>query len=497
MDASEKVARRLYAIQVQLERLGRSSQLGNTTIGGDAAVGVTDVVGEAVVTNDAMPDVQGDAADGNEGVSDLQAISSASDDDLIARFEDAAADREDAAAEILDSLQDIAAAFGEDITGLSDRVDNVIVGAGITLLLYSDEEPEGTAPTGSTWFMINAAEDIVGQWQQTGTYEAPVWTPRRIASEVFANVDVGKLTAGQAAILDLVAMKIAASTANLQTVNVGNLFVTEGATMPQAVIDYLFAKVVQAKQIVAEVVQTSQSGTRVEIRNDSSDRGHVYFYDSNDALAGDIQGVPAPDDPPEGASARQNGLSFAGDSLFIGDVTIANPGTGPASVQMQAPGALFDTVYVNEIRDPKTGRVVVGQATGVTQNVLKAMSGNPVLGQLGYATCTWQIVGATCEVKYSIYFRGTPAPGSGRWYLELPIPAVMPAGVNYTPILTGRYDRNGSNASGFAVYGDTDGGNLDRIAYLSTDTGTRLTGSLPNLAIDTDRLLLLGHYQIA
>ncbi len=497
MNGPQKVAGLLHDMRNQIERIGRASQMGNTTVGGDAAVGVTDVVTEAVVTNDAMPDVQGDAADGNEGVSDLQATLFAGDDDLAARLEDAAADRAEAAAQLLDALQDVSDAFGVDITGLSDRVDNIIVGAGITLILYSTSTPDGTAPTGSTWFMINEAENIVGQWQQTGTYEAPVWTPRQITSEVFANLDVGKLTAGQAALLDVVAQKIAASTANLQTVNVGNLFVTEGATMPQAVIDYLFAKVVQAKQIVAEVVQTAAAGTRVEIRNDNNGRGHVYFYDLNDALAGDIQGVPEPDEPPAGASARQNGLSFAGDSLFIGPVTIASPGDGPATVQMQAPGALFDTVYVNEIRDPKNGRVVVGQETGVTQNVLKGMTSNPSLGQLGYATCTWQIVGATCEVKYSIYFRGSPNPGSGRWYLTLPVPAVMPAGVNYTPALTGRYDRNGSNADGFAVYGDIDGSALDRIAFLSTATGTRLNGALPNLAIDTDRLLLLGHYQIA
>jgi len=497
MNGPEKVARRLFDMQVQLERMGRASQLGNTTIGGDAAVGVTEVVGEAVVTNDAMPGVQDDAADGNEGVSDLQANIIATDDDLLARFEDAAADLADAAAELLDAQQDVAAAFGADITGLSDRVDNVIVGAGITLILFSTGEPDGTAPTGSTWFMINEAENIVGQWQQTGTYEAPVWTPREIESEVIANLDVGKLTAGQAAIADLVALKIAASTANIQTVNVGNLFVTEGATMPQAVIDYLFAKVVQAKQIVAEVVQTSESGTRVEIRKDTSGRGHVYFYDSDDALAGDIQGVPAPETPPSGASARQNGLSFANGSLFIGRTTIKSPGGGPATVQMQAPAALIGTIYANEMRDPNNGRVIVGQSTGVTQNVLRGVDANPGVGNLGYATCTWQIVGATCLVKYAIYFRDGPRPGSGRWYLTLPVPAVMPAGVNYTPILTGRYLRNGSSADGFAVYGDTDGDNLDRIAYLGTESGTNLNGALPNIALNTDRLLLVGHYQIA
>lgn len=500
MNGPEKVARRLHDMQSQIERIGRSSQLGNTTVRGAAAVPVGDVVAESAVTNDALPDVQVDAADGNEGVSDLQANFSEFDEDLTARLEDAAADLADAAAELLDAQQDVASAFSTDFDDLSTKVDQIVVGAGGgVLLLFSTEAPtsEDKAPPGSTWWMLNDGENIVGQWQQTGTADVPVWTPRLVDSQTIANLDVGKLSAGQAAIADLVALKIAASTANVQTVNVANLFVTEGATMKQAVIDYLFAKVVQAKQIIASVVQTSDTGTRVEIRKDTSGRGHVYFYDSNNALAGDIQGVPAPATPPTGASARQNGLSLASDSLFIGTTTIKSPGSGPKTVQMQAPAALIGTLYANEVRDPNNGRVIVGQTTGVMQNVLRGVNANPGVGNLGYATCTWQIVGATCLVKYAIYFRDGPRPGSGRWYLNLPVPAVMPDGVNYAPILTGRYVRNGSSANGFAVFGDTDGDNLDRIAYLTSDSGTNLNGELPNVALNTDRLLLLGHYQIA
>ncbi|WIE65961.1 hypothetical protein DEI99_005330 [Curtobacterium sp. MCLR17_036] len=288
MNGPEQVARRLYELQSKIGALGAAAQMQNTTVGGDAAVPVADVVTEAVVTNDAMPDVQEDSSDGNEGVSDLQANLSAVGEDLVARLEQAQADLEVATADLLDAQQDVSDAFGLELTGLSDRVDQIVVGANGTLILYSAEAPtaDDKAPTGSTWWMLNEAENIVGQWQQTGTLDEPVWTPRQIESEVFANLDVGKLSAGQAAIAELVALKIAASTANIQTVNVANLFVTDGATMNQATINYLFANVVAAKKITADMLdvnslngvsvtglllKTAASGQRIEIQKQRID----------------------------------------------------------------------------------------------------------------------------------------------------------------------------------------------------------------------------------
>ncbi|UXZ57100.1 H-type lectin domain-containing protein [Curtobacterium sp. Arg-1] len=280
MNRAKQIGDLLFDIQEKVAQLGSSAQLANTTVGGEAAVPVADVVTESVVTNDALPDVQTDVADAGEGVSDLQSNIVAVMDDLVARLEDAAADLGIAAASLTDADQDVSDAFGLQLEGLSDRVDQIVVGAGGTLILFSDEGPDGTAPTGSTWFMINEAENIVGQWQQTGPEDAPVWTPRAIESSVIANLDVGKLTAGQAALAQVVAMKIAAATADIQTVNVGNLFVTQGATMQQAVIEYLFANVVAAKKITADMLdvnslngvsvtglllKTASTGQRLEI----------------------------------------------------------------------------------------------------------------------------------------------------------------------------------------------------------------------------------------
>lgn len=305
MAGTEKIVDLLYDMQGKIDRIGSRSQLGNTTLGGEAAVGLADVVTEAAVTNEALPDVQVDVADGNEGVSDLQANLSAVGDDLVARFEDAAADLGNAAAEIADSQQEIADAFGLQIEGLSDKIDEIIVGAGGSLQLYSDEAPtsDDKAPPGSTWWMINAAKNVVGQWQQTGTDEVPDWTPRPIESDVIANLDVAKLTAGQASILQVVAMKIAASTANIQTVNVANLFVTDGATMNQATINYLFANVVAAKKITADmldvnslngvtitgaIIKSAANGKRIEIVGQRID-----VYGDTGLSAASIEGYAA------------------------------------------------------------------------------------------------------------------------------------------------------------------------------------------------------------
>lgn len=168
------------------------------------------------------------------------------------------------------------------------------------ILFSSTAGPSGTAPTGSIWFLWDTSKNVAGQWLQSGTLASPVWTPQQIRSEVIANLDVAKLTAGSAAIAELVAQKIAAATGNFQTANVSNLFVTSGATMSQAVIDYLFANVVQAKKITAGMIdvdslsgitltgtvyRSAASGQRIEIQGTA-----IKVFDVSGAQAGTISG---------------------------------------------------------------------------------------------------------------------------------------------------------------------------------------------------------------
>ncbi|MBF4602842.1 hypothetical protein [Curtobacterium sp. VKM Ac-2884] len=202
------------------------------------------------------------------------------------------------------------------------------------LILYSSTAgPSGTAPNGTIWFLWDSAKNVAGQWLQSGTLAAPVWTPQQIRSEVIANLDVAKLTAGSAAIAELVAQKIAAATGNFQTVNVSNLFVTSGATMSQAVIDYLFANVVQAKKITAgmidvdslngitltgALIKTAASGARIEML-----QRRIDVYDSTGTRAGAISAAVVNDSlslfigalDASGTPIAASGIAFNGGSL--------------------------------------------------------------------------------------------------------------------------------------------------------------------------------------
>jgi hypothetical protein len=244
---------------------------------------------------------------------------------------------------------------------------------GKPLILFSTTSaPSGTAPTGSIWFLWDSAKNIAGQWLQSGTLANPVWTPQQIRSEVIANLDVGKLTAGSAAIADLVAQKIAAATANFQTVNVSNLFVTSGATLSQAVIDFLFVNVVQAKKITAgmidvstlngvtitgAILQTSASGKRVVLANNV-----LTFWGlngTNAVAAGVIEGVP------NGADRGMIQIRSSTDgtvSMLFGNVALPVSG----SVNAYGDTAWIQDMYVTRLWDSGTGLLIGGAGAGPT-----------------------------------------------------------------------------------------------------------------------------------
>ena len=239
------------------------------------------------------------------------------------------------------------------------------------LILYSSTAgPSGTAPNGTIWFLWDSVKNIAGQWLQSGTLAAPVWTPQQIRSEVIANLDVAKLTAGNAAIAELVAQKIAAATANFQTVNVSNLFVTSGATMSQATIDFLFANVVQAKKITAgmidvdslsgitltgAIVQTSATGKRVVLSNN---RLNFYGVDGSTAVsAGVIEGLPN-----GAAGGLINIASNTGGTSFCQFGTRYLPTSG--SVGMYADTAWLDSLSVRSLFNVSTGAKIDLDDTG-------------------------------------------------------------------------------------------------------------------------------------
>ncbi|WFR66649.1 hypothetical protein P9139_18165 [Curtobacterium flaccumfaciens] len=215
------------------------------------------------------------------------------------------------------------------------------------ILFSSTASPSGTAPTGSIWFLWDSAKNVAGQWLQEGTLASPVWTPQQIRSEVIANLDVGKLTAGSAAIANLVAQKIAASTANFQTANVSNLFVTDGATLSQAVIDFLFANVVQAKKITAgmidvdslngvtltgTILKTAASGQRLELLGTRLD-----VYSSGATSAASISGIVYGDSSAYASlQLKANGSSGSGTCNIFAPVSTTLSGVWAGTVKVSA-----------------------------------------------------------------------------------------------------------------------------------------------------------------
>ena len=76
---------------------------------------------------------------------------------------------------------------------------------------YSTATPKTTdvRPRGSVWFQVNAAGEVLTQWQNTSTgTTGGTWTKRPVTSEAIANLDVGKLRALSATIDSAVIEKL-------------------------------------------------------------------------------------------------------------------------------------------------------------------------------------------------------------------------------------------------------------------------------------------------
>ncbi|UAJ15381.1 minor tail protein [Arthrobacter phage Asa16] len=117
-------------------------------------------------------------------------------------------------------------------------------------VFYDTVAPSGTGTaTGDLWRKIDASKNVIAEWYWTGS----AWQSSQITTDAISNLDVGKLTAGSAAILTVTAQKIAASTAAFQTVDVKNLFATTG-TLDTAVINKLWTDVVNSRKITSNMI---------------------------------------------------------------------------------------------------------------------------------------------------------------------------------------------------------------------------------------------------
>lgn len=136
----------------------------------------------------------------------------------------------------------------------------------------------GTAP-GDLWRQIDAAKNVTGEWYWTGS----AWQSSQITTSAISNLDVGKLTAGAAVIDTLVSQKIAAAAGQFIELDVKQLRVTGTGTMNQAVIDKLWADVVNAYKITAQMVAIGSFDNLIN-EPDFTNGGSSWLMGSNRAI---------------------------------------------------------------------------------------------------------------------------------------------------------------------------------------------------------------------
>lgn len=119
---------------------------------------------------------------------------------------------------------------------------------------YSTAVATGTgAGLGDLWRQRNGNNEIIAEWQWSGTPPAGSWVKQTVSGSNVSNMDIGFLTAGAAVMSQALIDKLVAGTASFQRADIKNLFATSG-TLEQAVIDKLWADVVNAYKITTTML---------------------------------------------------------------------------------------------------------------------------------------------------------------------------------------------------------------------------------------------------
>src|SRR5699024_4365927 len=130
-------------------------------------------------------------------------------------------------------------ALAESKPGMDEVNQAIVVPAnGKNAITVSADAPTSSTPgavVGDTWWRVDAAGDIFGQWSWTGS----AWSARAVTSEVIANLDVGKRT------------------------------VTGTSRFTKAVVDRLFADIFAAQKITANELTIAALDEDGEIKPDS------------------------------------------------------------------------------------------------------------------------------------------------------------------------------------------------------------------------------------
>src|SRR5690606_33003078 len=171
----------------------------------------------------------------DSSLTDLEGELSGLESGLAANADEVANLRDVTVPGIADDLATARQELEQADAGLDERLDELAPTVeSRPVMLFGPGEPSGTAPQGSVWFRTNAAGQITGQWQQVeASNPGAQWEQREVRSEVIANLDVGKLTAGS-------------------------------ATISEAVIEKLWAEVIHARKITSDMLVVGNSSNLVD-----------------------------------------------------------------------------------------------------------------------------------------------------------------------------------------------------------------------------------------
>ena len=194
-----------------------------------------------------------------------------------------------AEADLTNAFGQITTVDGKAATALNSASAAQTTADNLPKVLHGTTEPSGTAPNGSIWFqhLDNLQGVVIGQWSRV----SGAWVATPIGSDAIGNLDVGKLTAGSATIVELVAQKIAASTAAFQTVDIGNLTVTGTSTLANAVAIKLAADIGSFLKLYANQVIIGSGGNILPDPNFTdidgwSGAGGIYSFDTTGGRSG-------------------------------------------------------------------------------------------------------------------------------------------------------------------------------------------------------------------
>lgn len=165
-------------------------------------------------------------------------------------------------------LHDMKVVDVTDIISAQETADSALTMAGSkSTVFYDTKNPTGTANKGDVWRKVDASKNVIAEWFWSA---AGAWESSQVTNELISNLDVGKLVAGSATINSAVVNKIAAQTASIQQADIKNLTVSNG-TFSEAVIEKLWADVIHARKITADMVVISSGANLIVDPNFTDD----------------------------------------------------------------------------------------------------------------------------------------------------------------------------------------------------------------------------------